>query len=313
MYQANYDVFGNTNLKVANIRTRRGVSLALAIDKRVLDVRASAEQLGIPVPYDIDDLLQCGLGQQLLSLRDRIREDSRRGIYVPESALIFAPIVMRPEKILCVGFNYKKHAEETNTPIPEAPPLFAKYRNSLNQHNGVVPLPVHLDTHFDFETELVIVIGKEGRGVSEEAALDYVAGYTVGNDISARTLQFETSQLTAGKIADGFAPVGPWLVSKASIADPNNLTLQTRFNGETRQDWNTSDMIFNCKRLIAYCSSIATLRPGDVIFTGTPQGVILGEKKPAEERRWIRPGDEVVSTIEDIGTLRVTFREREAD
>lgn len=169
----------------------------------------------------------------------------------------------------------------------------------------MVNLPTHLDDHFDFETELVIVFGRECKDVAEADALDFVAGYAVGNDLSARTLQTATSQFLAGKASDGFAPIGPWLVTRDRVADPDNLRLQTHVNGQKRQDWNTRDMIFNCKRLIAYVTSIMTVKPGDVLFTGTPQGVIFGEKAPPHQRRWLQPGDHVVSEIEGLGHLSV--------
>jgi 2-keto-4-pentenoate hydratase/2-oxohepta-3-ene-1,7-dioic acid hydratase in catechol pathway len=143
--------------------------------------------------------------------------------------------------------------------------------------------------------------------VSEPDALNYVAGYATGNDFSARDLQTATLQLTAGKISDGFAPVGPWLVTGDRVPDPNNLRLQTHVNGETRQDWNTSDMIFNCRRLISFASGILPMEPGDILFTGTPQGVILGQPEPPEQRRWLKPGDKVVSELEGLGQLTVTL------
>jgi len=217
----------------------------------------------------------------------------------------FAPLVTRPEKIICVGFNYRKHAEETGTPIPKAPPLFSKFRNALNHHEGVVVLPTRIDDRFDYETELVIVFGREGRDVAQAEALDYVAGYAVGNDLSARTMQTATTQFLAGKTSDGFAPLGPWLVTRDRVPDPNALQLRTFVNGETKQEWNTRDMIFNCRQLIAFVTSIMTIKPGDIIFTGTPQGVIFGEKAPPEQRRWLRAGDEVTSELEGLGRLTV--------
>ena len=148
-------------------------------------------------------------------------------------------VVTRPEKIVCVGFNYRKHAEGTNTPVPKAPPLFAKYNNALNHHNGRIKLPTEADSWFDYETELVIVFAKVCKNVSEADALDYVAGYATGNDFSARGLQNITSQFTAGKTADGFAPIGPWLASPRRVPDPNKLKIKTLVNGEVRQDWTT--------------------------------------------------------------------------
>jgi 2-keto-4-pentenoate hydratase/2-oxohepta-3-ene-1,7-dioic acid hydratase in catechol pathway len=206
-----------------------------------------------------------------------------------------------------MGFNYRKHAEETGTPIPKIPPLFNKFNNALNHHGGAIALPTKVAKQFDYETELVIVFGRECRDLKEEDALDYVAGYATGNDFSARDLQTATSQFMIGKTSDGFAPLGPWLVTRDRVPDPNNLKLRTVVNGQTRQDWSTNDMIFNCRQLISFASGIMTLKPGDIMFTGTPQGVIFGEKIPREQRQWLKAGDEIISSLEGLGELRFTL------
>lgn len=209
--------------------------------------------------------------------------------------------VVDPATIICVGLNYRKHAEETNAPIPESPILFNKFRNTINANNSEVPLPKK-SNQVDYEVELGIIIGKECKDVSVEQALDYVAGYTVVNDFSARDLQMKTPQWMLGKISDGFCPVGPNLVTKTTISDPNNLTLRTILNGEVRQDSNTSDMIFSCTEIVSYLSEYMTLSPGDLILTGTPEGVILGD--PEDERIWLKDGDELMVEIEKIGQLK---------
>ncbi len=303
----NYDEVMTLNARLANIKTVNGYALGLETETGVLDITATGASLDLPAPRDMDDLLQNGLGEQVRTIRNAIVDKPGSAVLIPTQEVRFAPLVTRPEKIICVGFNYQKHAEETGTEIPKAPPLFAKYNNALNHHEGVVTLPTDVDSHFDYETELVIVFGRMCRNVKEDEALEYVAGYTVGNDVSARQLQQTTPQITAGKISDGFAPVGPWLVTRDRVADPNNLRLETYFNGEQRQNWTTKDMIYDCRKLITFIASIMTIQPGDILFTGTPQGVILGEKKPAMLRRWIKPGDEVISTIEGLGELRVTY------
>jgi hypothetical protein len=152
------------------------------------------------------------------------------------------------------------------------------------------------------EIELVIVFGRECHNVSETDALNYVAGYATGNDFSARDLQSLTSQFMIGKTHDGFAPLGPYMVTSDLIPDPNNLRLETSVNGETRQDWNTNDMIFNCRQLISFASKMMTIKPGDIFFTGTPQGVILG--MPPEKRVWLKAGDKVACSLEKLGELR---------
>ena len=302
-----YDDVARLGARLTNLRTADGYTLGVETDQGILNVAATAAALGLPAPRDMDDLLQSGTGAQVRTVLDELARRPGAAVSVALLEAAFAPLVTRPEKIINVGFNYQKHAEETGTEIPKAPPLFAKFANALNHHQGTVKLPTDVDSHFDYETELVIVFGRECKNVKEENALDYVAGYTIGNDVSARQLQQETPQITAGKISDGFGPVGPWLVTRDRVPDPNKLQLQTQFNGEIRQDWTTGDMIFDCKQLIAFLAGIMTIKPGDLLFTGTPQGVILGEKMPAFLRRWIKPGDEVVSSIEGLGELRVQF------
>jgi 2-keto-4-pentenoate hydratase/2-oxohepta-3-ene-1,7-dioic acid hydratase in catechol pathway len=301
------DEVAGLGLRLANLMTGRGPTLGVEAEGGVLDVPSTAERLGLPAPRDTDELLQARAAPQLRAVMEAVGREPAAAVRLPLEAAVFAPLVTRPEKIICVGFNYREHAAETGTPIPKRPPLFSKFNNALNSHKGVVRLPTRVDDRFDYETELVIVFGRECRDASEGEALDYVAGYAVGNDVSARTLQMQTSQFLAGKTSDGFAPLGPWLVTRDRVPDPNGLKLQTRVNGEVRQDWTTRDMIFNCRQLIAFASSVMTLKPGDLLFTGTPQGVILGEKIPPEERRWLRAGDEVVSSLEGLGELRVTM------
>jgi 2-keto-4-pentenoate hydratase/2-oxohepta-3-ene-1,7-dioic acid hydratase in catechol pathway len=217
----------------------------------------------------------------------------------------YGPAVTRPQKIVCVGLNYRKHAQEIGAPIPKQPVLFNKYNNTLNCHGGTVKLPVEVAHNFDYEVELVIVIGRKAKNVTEADALSYVAGYCTGNDFTARDLQLETGgQWMAGKTPDDFAPLGPYLVTADQI-DPDQLKIECRVNGETRQSSSTSDFIFNTRQQIAYISRILTLQPGDIIFTGTPEGVIQG--KPKDQRVWLKPGDAIACSVEKLGELRFTL------
>jgi 2-keto-4-pentenoate hydratase/2-oxohepta-3-ene-1,7-dioic acid hydratase in catechol pathway len=294
--------------RLANLRIEGRTGLGIETDAGVVDVSATARALGLTVPSDMDDLLQNGRGGEIAALIGALKGNPGAAKLVPAAELRFAPLVTRPEKIVCVGFNYRKHAEETDTAIPKAPPLFAKYNNALNSHHGRIKLPTEADTWFDYETELVIVFGRLCKNVSEADALDYVAGYATGNDFSARGLQNASSQFTAGKTADGFAPVGPWLGTPKRVPDPNKLKIKTVVNGEVRQDWTTEDMIYNCRTLIRYASRCMTLKPGDIMYTGTPQGVIWGQKAtPPDQRRWLRAGDVVTSSLEGLGDLTVTL------
>jgi 2-keto-4-pentenoate hydratase/2-oxohepta-3-ene-1,7-dioic acid hydratase in catechol pathway len=194
---------------------------------------------------------------------------------------------------------------ETGNPIPPVPILFNKYNNTLVGHRGTIRLPVKVSSQFDYEVELVVVMGKQARDVPEEKALAHVFGYANGNDFSARDLMRATSQLMLGKTCDDFAPLGPWVVTADQIPDPQNLRIATYVNGERRQDSNTSDMIYSCAQIVSYCSRHMTLLPGDIIYTGTPQGVILGY--PPEKRVWLKAGDKVVTEVEKCGVLEVTL------
>lgn len=217
-----------------------------------------------------------------------------------ESTKLLSPI--DPVDILCIGQNYRRHAEETGAKPPENPVLFMKATGAM-QHPGepiVLPRALRSD-RVDFECELVVVIGRSCKNVGEENALDYVLGYTCGNDVSARDWQKQGGggQWCRGKTFDTFAPLGPCLVTKDEMPDPNKLEIKTTLNGQVMQDWNTSDMIFSVPRLIEFLSASTTLRPGTVIFTGTPHGVGFARNPPV----YLQPGDEVTVEVEGIGKL----------
>lgn len=277
--------------------------LGAKTEKGVLDVRRASSLLRLPAPATMDDLLQREEGPALNALvTAALRSPAAAKAFLDEAKLQYGPLVTRPEKIVCVGLNYRKHAAEIGAPVPKQPVLFSKFNTTLNRHGGTVRLPVEVASRFDYETELVIVMGREARRVAEADALSYVAGYATGNDFTARDLQLETGgQWLAGKTPDQFAPLGPYLVT-ADQVDPDNLKIELRLNGETRQSSNTSDFIFNTRQMISYISGILTLRPGDIIFTGTPEGVIQG--KPPEKRVWLKAGDKIACSLEKLGELR---------
>jgi 2-keto-4-pentenoate hydratase/2-oxohepta-3-ene-1,7-dioic acid hydratase in catechol pathway len=271
-----------------------------------------SENLGIKTEGGVIDLKRAGvhltLDQMLqqrrqTELAELARSAKAKAATVPESAITYGRLFANPGKIVCVGLNYRRHAQEINMPMPKQPVLFSKFNNALAPHRTTIPLPpADVSFKFDYETELLIVMGRLARNVSEENALDYVAGYCTSNDFSARDLQLETGgQWLAGKTLDRFAPIGPYFVSADQIPDPNNLKLQTWVNGEVRQDWTTSDFIFNCQQMISYISKIFPLDAGDIIFTGTPHGVIAGMSK--DKQVWLKSGDKIVSSIEKLGTL----------
>jgi 2-keto-4-pentenoate hydratase/2-oxohepta-3-ene-1,7-dioic acid hydratase in catechol pathway len=209
------------------------------------------------------------------------------------------PPVPDPEKIVCLGLNYPEHAAEAELDIPPVPTFFAKFRNSLVGPTSPVILPPG-DHFIDYEGELAVVIGKRCKHVSEQEALAYVAGYTVCNDVSARMLQMQTSQWTAGKAIDTFLPMGPAIVLAADIPYPQTLTLTTRVNGEVVQLESTSQMIFSVAKTLAFLSSFMTLEPGDLIATGTPSGIGARRQPPL----FLQPGDIVEVEIERIGMIR---------
>jgi 2-keto-4-pentenoate hydratase/2-oxohepta-3-ene-1,7-dioic acid hydratase in catechol pathway len=280
-------------------------SLGVKTKKGILDVKAASKLFKKKVPTNIDDVIQGGDQGLTALVNTALSSDKAKNVFLDESKIQFGPCVTNPEKILMLGFNYRKHAMETGTPIPTSPVLFTKTNNTLNGHNGVIKLPTHVGTKFDHEVELVVVMGKTAYRVSEEDALSYVFGYCTGNDFSARDLQRKTSQFLLGKNSDGFAPVGPYLVTADQIPDPNNLKLECYINGERRQSSNTNDMIFNVATIISYASQHFTLKPGDMFFTGTPEGVIFG--KPPDKQVWLKPGDKVTTVIEKLGELKFSL------
>ena len=290
-------------LTLLTMRREGEYRLGVKTEKGILDVSATAKALKMHAPATMDDLLQNEDGPSLNALVEAAaKSKSAEKAYLKEEGIEYGPVVTRPEKIVCIGLNYRRHAQEIGAPVPKQPVLFNKFNNALNYHNGTIKLPVAYAKKFDYEVELVIVMGKEAKEVSEADALSYVAGYCTGNDFTARDLQLETGgQWLTGKTPDQFGPIGPYFVTADQI-DPDNLKLECRANGETRQSSNTSDMIFNCRQLISYISRVIKLRPGDIIFTGTPQGVIQG--MPEAKRVWLKPGDKIACSLEKLGELK---------
>ena len=216
-------------------------------------------------------------------------------------AKLLAPIA--PTQILCIGLNYRHHASESGVLAPERPILFVKGINTVQHPGDPIRIPTHLPSHeVDYECELAVVIGRACKNVSRADALDYVLGYTCANDVSARDHQLKLGggQWCRGKFFDTFAPLGPRLVTRDEIPNPNALKIATVLNGERVQNWTTADMIFDVATLIEYLSGSTTLVPGTVILTGTPHGVGMAAKPSP---RWLRPGDQVTIEIEGIGSL----------
>jgi 2-keto-4-pentenoate hydratase/2-oxohepta-3-ene-1,7-dioic acid hydratase in catechol pathway len=271
----------------------------------IVDVGLAASALGIAsYPRTVEDLVA---GRGDVAALTRITSGAPVAALRKESDVEFGPLVSAPKKILCVGLNYKAHLAETGMKIPPFPDLFNKYNTALNRHGGTIAVSTLNAKQFDYESELVMIVGKTARNVSEADALSYVFGYTTGNDFSARDLQLRTSQWMTGKTPDQFAPLGPWLVTADQIPDPQALQIQTFVNDETtpRQDMNTSEMIFPCAKIVSYISEYITLEPGDVIFTGTPSGVILGY--PKDKQVWLKAGDRIKTRISKVGDLNFSL------
>ncbi|SDD62947.1 2-keto-4-pentenoate hydratase/2-oxohepta-3-ene-1,7-dioic acid hydratase (catechol pathway) [Paenibacillus sp. UNCCL117] len=285
----------------------KGVKLHFGVHTRegVLDVTSALSTASgdNSVPQTIMEAIAGGA--EALDNLDQLVERIVAGadhspLLLDEAELTLGPCVTHPSKIICVGLNYRKHAEESQMAVPQYPILFNKFNNTLAGHGADVALP-KVSSKVDYEAELAIVIGKTAKYVPKEAALEHVFGYCCVNDLSARDLQMRTNQWLLGKSCDGFSPLGPYLVTADEVGNPNDLSIRSIVNGELRQNSNTSDMIFYCDEIVSYISQHMTLLPGDIILTGTPEGVVLGY--PEEKQVWLKDGDTVTVEIEKLGSL----------
>ncbi|OUS67948.1 5-carboxymethyl-2-hydroxymuconate isomerase [Paenibacillus sp. MY03] len=291
-------------MKFINFIHNDEIRLGIKTDRGVLHVSEAANHWGANnMPLHIHCVIEKfetaqHQFQQLLHLAMENPEYS--SFWLREEELTLAPCITSPGKIICVGLNYLRHAEETNSPVPEFPILFNKFSNTIAAPGQDIVLP-KTSSKVDYEAELVIVIGQKTKYVSKEEALHHVFGYCNVNDLSARDLQLRTSQWMLGKICDHFSPLGPYLVTADEVGNPNQLEIKCIVNGEVRQHSNTSDMIFKCDEIVSYISQHLTLEPGDIILTGTPEGVVLGN--PPEEQIYLQPNDVVTIEIEKLGSL----------
>ena len=290
----------------ATLRRPDGTGLGLRTERGILDVAAAEKDFSERAPTTITAVFK-GQGDVagLTRLVERAKASPNAERYfIAEDKARFGPCVTEPEKIVCIGLNYRRHIAEVGAPVPKEPVLFNKFNTALNAHGGTIGVSEEDAKKFDYEAELVIVIGRTARNVSEADALKYVFGYATGNDFTARDLQSRSSQWLLGKTLDGSGPVGPWLVT-ADLVDGDNLKIECRVNGEVRQSSNTADMLFNCRQLVSYVSRYITLKPGDIIFTGTPEGVIAGY--PKDKQVWLKAGDKITTSIEKLGELTFTL------
>jgi 2-keto-4-pentenoate hydratase/2-oxohepta-3-ene-1,7-dioic acid hydratase in catechol pathway len=281
-------------MRLATIQTSAGPRAAVLQGNDYIDLHATDASL----PQSVRQLLESGPpalkgAEQAAKRADAVRQEAGK--------VKFLPPIPDPPKIVCLGLNYADHAKEGGVPIPKEPILFSKYATALIGHGDPIVIPP-VSREVDFEAELVIVVGKRGRNVKAEDAAAYVAGFTIGHDVSARDWQLkkEGKQWMVGKTFDTFAPIGPALVTPDEVPDPHNLPIRLRLNGQTMQDSNTKQMIFGVGVVLAYLSQVFTLEPGDLIFTGTPPGVGFARKPPV----FLKAGDVVEVEIEGLGVLR---------
>lgn len=248
------------------------------------------------VGRSVKHLLQHGALDKVAELREKLAAD------VSPGDVRFLPPVLKPNKILCIGVNYRKHVLEMGRELPEHPWVFVRFADSFVGHDAAMIRPAVSDK-YDFEGELAVVIGRSAHRVPAASAMDFVAGYCCLNDGSIRDYQRHSGQFTAGKNFLSSGSMGPWLVTKDDIADVENLQLETRLNGELMQSSSTGDLIFDIPTLIEYCSTFTRLEPGDVIATGTPGGVGTARTPPV----WMRPGDTIEVSVSEVGQLRNTI------
>jgi 2-keto-4-pentenoate hydratase/2-oxohepta-3-ene-1,7-dioic acid hydratase in catechol pathway len=280
-------------MRLATIQTPAGPRAAVVHGQDYIDLHATDPAL----PSSVRALLEAGPEEmQAAALAPDL---NKAVVYRADQVQLLAP-VPDPRKIVCLGLNYRDHAAESGAPIPKEPILFSKYATALIGAGAPIVLPP-VSQEVDFEAELVIVVGKRGRNLRAAEAMNHVAGYTIGHDVSARDWQLrkDGKQWMVGKTFDTFAPTGPHLVTADEVPNPHTLAIRLRLNGRTMQDSNTSQMIFSVGQTVEYLSRVFTLEPGDLIFTGTPPGVGFARKPPI----FLKAGDTVEVEIERLGRL----------
>lgn len=271
-------------------------------DDRVIDLEAA----GLPAGPNGGLLEIARGGDAMLKKVAKVLKDAKAKSYELAKVKVLPPI-RQPSKIVAVGLNYIDHCKEANLPVPTEPVLFSKFTTSICGPYDQLSWPAGVTREVDYEVELGVVIGKRARDVEEAAALEYVMGYTVVNDVSARDLQFlGAKQWDRGKSLDTFCPYGPYIVTRDEIPDPHVLQVRTILNGKEMQNSNTKNLIFNINKIIAYASQGTTLLPGDLIPTGTPFGVGFSRKPPV----FLKDGDECVCEVEKVGSIRNKIRVR---
>lgn len=286
--------------------------IGLVHGERIIDLAKAEKEIFelSSIPKSLYECIKLGdkFVQHVKQIVDKINEEGSEGfLYRIEDVTILPPIPRPTKNIFCVGKNYREHAIEMGSEedIPKHVMLFSKAPTTVIGHEDEIDPHLHITNELDYEGELAIVIGQKGKQINEAEAMDYVFGYTIINDLTARNLQAQHKQFLLGKSLDTSCPMGPYLVHKSAVSNPYDLTLTTKVNGEVRQNGNTKDMIFSIEHVISTISQGTTLEPGDIIATGTPAGVGKGFNPP----RFLKPGDIVEVEIEGIGVLRNRVKE----
>lgn len=286
-------------MKLQTYQSSTGARTAIQTPQGLVDIQNAQPEL----PSDIQTLL--GMEGWLEKLQELLRQPCLP--VIPAETVTLLPVIPHPEKIICVGLNYADHAIETGDQIPDIPVIFNKFPTALAGHDAMIPIPKGVQK-MDYEAELVVVIGKKGKNIKRDQAWEHIAGFCCGNDLSARDWQFlpPARQWFIGKTFDGFAPIGPSLTTVDEITQPLHWNISMKVNGEILQNSNTSQFIFDIPFLIEWISQVATLRIGDLIFTGTPPGVGMGKNPP----RYLKEGDVCEVEIEKLGVLRTFIGNR---
>lgn len=286
--------------------------IGLVHGERIIDLAKAEKEIFelSSIPKSLFECIKLGdkFVQHVKQIVDKINEEGSEGfLYRIEDVTILPPIPRPTKNIFCVGKNYREHAIEMGSEedIPKHVMLFSKAPTTVIGHEDEIDPHLHITNELDYEGELAIVIGQKGKQINEAEAMDYVFGYTIINDLTARNLQAQHKQFLLGKSLDTSCPMGPYLVHKSAVSNPYDLTLTTKVNGEVRQNGNTKDMIFSIEHVISTISQGTTLEPGDLIATGTPAGVGKGFNPP----KFLKPGDIVEVEIEGIGVLRNRVKE----
>ena len=288
-------------MKIARVKDSNNTETYALIsrdEKKLVTRNEIQEQTGIPIPVSIKEFMFNGWLDEVRENYDKLTYSH----YVKDLDLLVP--IPNPPKILCLAFNYYDHARDAGLTPSDEPVIFMKPRTTLNSPYSDIICPPFV-TRLDYEAEIAAVIGKNARKIPEDRSLDVVFGYMILHDVSARDIQFKDKQFTRGKSMDTFAPCGPWITTKDEVQDPQNLSILTKVNGETRQNSSSMNMVLSIQKIIASLSSVMTIEAGDIISTGTPAGVAMSMKEP----RYLKDGDVVEITIERLGTIRnrVTF------